>query len=67
VVSLNGSSTPGSGAIGTYKWLRGTTLLSTVANPQLTLNVGVHTLTFAVFDNNGLFAYDDVVITVRTP
>lgn len=63
--TLDGSgSTDPDGAIASYAWHEGTTLLGTGAAPVVTLGVGGHTIILTVTDGDGLTATDTTTITV---
>jgi subtilisin len=66
-VTLNGSlsTDPNGGAIVSYEWKEGATVLATTVSPLLTLPLGTHTLTLTVTDAAGAFSSDDVTITIQ--
>ncbi len=69
-VTLDGSaSTDPGGTITNYKWMEGVAVLANgpSATANVTLAVGVHTITLEVTDNGLLMDTDDVVITVDPP
>jgi WD40 repeat protein len=65
-LDASASSDP-DGAIVSYEWREGGTLIASGVNPTVELAVGVHTLTLTVTDDEGASASDAVVITVRAP
>ncbi|MAU09760.1 MAG: hypothetical protein CL607_08065 [Anaerolineaceae bacterium] len=67
-VTLDGTgSIDTDGTIASYSWTENSIEIATGATPQVTLGVGVHTLTLTVTDDDGATATDDVVITVEAP
>ncbi len=64
VVFLNGSeSTDEDGSLVRFLWTEGVAILGRDPVIQYAPSPGVHEITLTVFDNNGAFATDDVVIT----
>ena len=65
-VTLDGSaSSDRDGTIVSYEWREGATPIGTTARVDVTLPVGVHTLTLEVTDNGGASDTDTVVVTVN--
>ena len=65
-VTLNGgASSDSDGSITSYVWREGATVVANGVTPTVSFNVGVHTLTLQVTDNNGASATDTVVVTVN--
>jgi len=58
------ASSDADGAIVSYQWSEGGTLIATGANPLVTLAVGTHTIDLLVTDNGGATASDQIVVTV---
>ena len=65
-VTLDGSGSSDDGTL-TYSWSEGGTVIATGASPQVTLNVGTHTITLTVTDEENETDTDTVVITVTAP
>jgi len=66
--NLDGSSSlDPDGTIDSYVWSEGGNQIATSDSPEVTLSVGVHTITLTVTDNDGLTDTDTVVITVEGP
>ncbi len=59
-----GSSDP-DGTIVSYSWSENGVEIAAGVNPQVNLNVGVHTVTLTVTDDAGATGIDEVVITVN--
>ena len=67
-VTLNGSlSDDIDGTIASYEWTEGALLLATGQNPMVTFNIGAHTITLTVTDNEGATGTDQVLVTVEGP
>ena len=68
-VTLDGTAShDNDGTITNYRWTEGATILanaSGASSPTVTLNVGIHTITLQVTDNQSATAMDTVVITVN--
>jgi subtilisin family serine protease/subtilase family serine protease len=65
-VTLDGSaSSDRDGSIVSYEWREGATPIGTTALVDVSLPVGVHTLTLEVTDNGGASDTDTVVVTVN--
>ena len=66
-VAFNGSSSFDSdGTIVSYEWKNGSNILSnSISFSSNDLNIGVHTITLTVTDNEGLKGSDDIIITVN--
>ncbi len=65
IVTLDGTaSSDPDGEISVYSWTEGETEIATGPNPQVTLAVGVHTITLTVTDDLIATDTDEVVITV---
>jgi hypothetical protein len=66
-VTLNGSASfdPDGGAIFAYEWTEGTTPLGSGAIINPSLDLGVHTITLTVTDDEGATASDTVQVTVN--
>jgi hypothetical protein len=68
LVTLDGSgSTDSDGTIVSYSWSTNSAVLATGVSPQVSLPVGVHTVTLTVTDDDGVTDRDDVIITVIEP
>jgi len=66
LVTLNGSaSSDPDGTIVAYEWREGSAVFGIVANPDVWLAVGTHTLTLEVTDDDGATATDSVSVTVN--
>jgi len=66
LVQLDGTASMDiQGPIAAYDWSEGGSPLATGAAPQVTLAVGVHTITLTVTDDDGVTDDDTVVITVQ--
>ncbi|MGD9690851.1 MAG: hypothetical protein AB7Q91_14890 [Phycisphaerales bacterium] len=67
LVTLDGSASTDDGTIQVYRWSEGSTILAigTSPTPQVSLNVGVHTILLTCFDNGGLVGTDTVVVNVN--
>jgi serine protease AprX len=66
LVTLDGSASyDPDGIIDTYQWYEDSTLLAGGAAPTVTLNVGTHTITLEVADDDGAVGTDQVVIAVE--
>ncbi len=64
-VTLDGTaSTDPDGTIDTYEWLEDGIVIAEGENPQVELEVGEHTITLKVTDNDGLVDMADMVIEV---
>ncbi|MCG7916066.1 MAG: autotransporter domain-containing protein [Candidatus Thiodiazotropha weberae] len=64
-VTLDGSgSTDNGGTILNYVWLENGTQIANGVSPTVNLDIGTHTLTLQVFDNDSQSGQDQVVITV---
>ena len=64
-VALDGSASfDPDGAIESYEWTEGATVLGSTASVVADFSVGVHTVTLTVTDGGGATGSDDVVITV---
>jgi WD40 repeat protein len=59
------ASTDPDGTIDTYEWLENGVVIAEGANPQVELEVGKHTITLKVTDNDGLVDMAEVVIVVE--
>jgi hypothetical protein len=68
-VTLNGSASfdPDGGAIVSYEWTEGATVLGSGVSINTSLAVGAHTITLTVTDDENATASDTVVITVTAP
>ena len=67
-INLDGSaSSDADGTIVSYVWAENGVEIATGVNPQVTLAVGVHTITLTVTDDDGATDSDEVVITVNPP
>jgi WD40 repeat protein len=55
------------GTIVSYEWSEGGASIASGINPQISLSVGVHTITLTVTDDDGATDTDEVVITVDPP
>jgi len=67
LVSLDGSgSYDPDGSITSYVWKESTTQIATGVSPDVTLNVGSHTVTLTVTDNDSATDTDNVVINVAS-
>jgi subtilisin family serine protease/subtilase family serine protease len=65
MVTLDGSaSSDRDGSIVSYEWREGGTSIATTATLNVSLSVGVHTLTLEVTDDDGASGADTVVVTV---
>jgi subtilisin family serine protease/subtilase family serine protease len=65
-VTLDGSlSSDPNGSIVSYEWREGSTVLALGATANVSLSVGIHTLTLEVTDNDGESATDSVVVGVN--
>jgi hypothetical protein len=65
LVTLDGSgSTDLDGTIASYAWTLDGSQIASGASPMIVLGVGVHNVTLAVTDNDGVADTDTVVITV---
>ena len=65
-VTLDGSASVDSdGQIASYVWKEGDTQLATGVNSTISLDVGKHTITLIVTDDDGVSASDTVTITVE--
>lgn len=65
-VMLDGSASSDSdGTVTNYKWTENGTLIAVGERVQVTLSVGVHTITLMVTDNDGASAIDETVVTVN--
>jgi thermitase len=68
LVMLDGStSSDPDGAIVSYEWREGSTVVGAVAAQQTWLPVGTHTLTLTVTDDDGATGTDSVVVTITPP
>ena len=64
-ITLTGSGTDSDGAVVSYSWKKGTTILSNSASFSYTpTTTGTHTLTLIVTDNEGETATDTMIVTV---
>jgi hypothetical protein len=67
-VTLDGSaSTDVDGTIASWSWTENSVEIATGANPTVAFDVGAHTVTLTVTDDEGATGTDDVVITVNSP
>ena len=66
LITLNGSGSTDDEGIVAYQWSENGSILATGVSPQLTLAVGVHTLTLTVIDADGATTSDFVSITVES-
>ncbi len=67
-ITLDGSASSDSdGSITSYVWKENGTQIATGINPSVSLNVGAHTITLVVQDNDGATGSDSVVVTVNSP
>ncbi|MAU11687.1 MAG: hypothetical protein CL607_17815 [Anaerolineaceae bacterium] len=67
-VILDGSgSSDSDGTIENYSWVEDSVEIATTANPTVNFDVGVHTVTLTVTDDEGTTATDEVIITVEAP
>jgi len=67
-VTLDGSgSSDSDGTISSYVWTEGGSQIATGSGPSVTLDVGVHTITLTVADNESATDDDTVTITVNRP
>ena len=66
-VTLSGSGTDPDGTIVRYVWTEGATQRATGPSPAISLNVGAHTLTLTVTDDDGATGSDTVQITISEP
>jgi hypothetical protein len=64
-VTLNGSASTDDNAITSYVWREGTTTIATGAVANVTLDVGVHTISLTVTDAASLSSTDSLVVTVQ--
>jgi PKD repeat protein len=65
-VNLNGTgSSDSDGAIESYEWREGGSLIGTGSTPTVNFAVGNHTVTLTVTDDDGATDSDDVVVTVN--
>jgi len=65
-ITLTGSGTDSDGTITSYEWKEGNSVLATTASfSYIPTNVGSHTLTLTVTDDDGVTATDQVAITVN--
>jgi hypothetical protein len=65
-VTLNGTaSTDADGEISFYEWSEGANVIATGALPDVTLTVGIHTITLTVTDDLLAIDTDEVVVTVE--
>lgn len=64
-ITLDGSASDSDGTIVSYEWTSGENVLGTTAQITPTLDVGTHTLTLAVTDNDGATATDTVDVTIN--
>ena len=65
LISLDGGdSYDPDGSITSYVWKEGTTQIATGVSPDVTLNVGSHTITLTVTDDDSATDTDNVVINV---
>jgi thermitase len=68
LVTFDGSaSSDADGSIISYEWREGGTVIALVANAEVWLPVGTHTLTLQVTDDDGATATDSVTVTVNPP
>jgi thermitase len=66
LVTLDGSaSSDADGSIISYEWREGSTVIALIANPDVWLSVGTHTLTLQVTDDDGATASDSLIVTVN--
>lgn len=64
-VTLDGSASfDPDGEIVSYVWTLDDVEIATGVNPQVTLSVGIHTITLTVTDDDGLTDSDEVTITI---
>lgn len=67
-VTLDGSaSTDSDGTIVSYSWTENSVEIATGVNPTVAFDVGAHTVTLTVTDDEGATGTDDVIITVNAP
>jgi len=68
LVILDGSlSTDSDGLVTSNVWREGATQIATRVTPQVSLAVGIHTITLIVTDDDGATDSDTVVITINPP
>jgi len=65
-VTLDGSASSDSdGTIESYEWSEGSAVIGAGSNLAVSLNVGAHTITLKVTDDDGATATDTVLVTIR--
>jgi hypothetical protein len=64
-VTLNGSASTDDNGITSYVWKEGTTTIATGATANVSLDVGVHTISLTVSDAASLTSTDSLVVTVQ--
>jgi len=67
IVTLDGTGSTDDQGIASYEWRNNGGPIATTLSPQVSLSVGVHTLTLIVTDTDGASDTDTVVITIEAP